>query len=364
MNIKTLIDKVINLEFLTLSEGVQLYNNLPLSELTYIADLIRKQLHPLPEVTWIIDRNINIGNICISNCMFCNFCRPFNSSEAYTTTIDEYIKKINELIKIGGKQLLLQGGLTPSQDLKFYTDLFRKLKELFPDIKLHALGPPEIIYLTKISNKSIEFVLKELVKAGLDSLPGAGAEILSDRVRKIISPIKCSANEWLEVMRTAHKLNITTSATMMFGHLETIEERIEHLIKLRELQAQKPDISKGFISFTSWPFQAKGSRLEKKYGTFKTVSKAEYIRMVAISRIMLPNIPNIQASWLTTGKDTAQICLHAGANDLGSIMIEENVVSAAGVEEFAMSANEMTTIIKTAGFIPVKRNQQYEKFRE
>lgn len=361
MNINSLTEKAINSEFLNLNEGIFLYKNLSLSELIYIANLLREKLHPSLEVTWIIDRNVNIGNTCISSCLFCNFCRTPNSFEAFTTSDHEYIKKINELIQYGGNQLLLQGGLNPKQDLNFYIDLFKRIKDLFPNIKLHALGPPEIIYLTKISNKSIDFILRELVSAGLDSLPGAGAEILSDRVRKIISPAKCSTNEWLEVMKIAHKLNITTSATMMFGHIETIEERIEHLIKIRDLQSIKPDKSKGFISFTSWTLQALGTRLEKKYGPFLPVSKAEYIKMLAISRIMLPNIPNIQASWLTTGKDTAQICLHAGANDLGSVMIEENVVTAAGVKKFSMSTYEMEKTISDAGFNPVKRDQQYQK---
>ncbi|HEY1039458.1 MAG TPA: dehypoxanthine futalosine cyclase, partial [Bacteroidia bacterium] len=233
---------------------------------------------------------------------------------------------------------------------------------MFPQIKLHALGPPEIAHITKLEKSTHTEVLKSLVASGLDSLPGAGAEILNDRVRRLISKGKCTGREWLDVMRAAHQLNITTSATMMFGHVETIYERFEHLAWIRQVQSEKPAHAKGFLAFIPWPFQDDGTLLNRLKGIKNTVTKDEYIRMIALSRMMLPNIENIQASWLTVGKETAQLCLHAGANDFGSIMIEENVVSAAGAPH-RFTYKTIQAAIKEAGFEPQLRNQQYE-FRE
>ena len=260
---------------------------------------------------------------------------------------------------IGGDQLLLQGGLHPKLGIDWYVDLFKNMKQMFPKLRLHALGPPEIVHIAKMESLSYTEILKRLIEAGLNSLPGAGAEILSDRVRKILSPIKCSVQEWLDVMRAAHKLGLTTSATMMFGHIETLDERMMHLVLLREVQAEKPAGFKGFISFIPWPFQDKGTVLAKKSGIRNKVTSEEYIRMIAISRIMLPNIPNIQASWLTVGKETAQLCLHAGANDFGSIMIEENVVSVAGAT-YKFDVKGIQEAICEAGFRPSRRNQEFE----
>lgn len=240
--------------------------------------------------------------------------------------------------------------------------MFKEIKKLFPQIKLHSLGPPEIAHITKLEKSTHTEVLKALVEAGLDSLPGAGAEILNDRVRRLISKGKCTGREWLDVMKACHQLNITTSATMMFGHVETIYERFEHLVWIREVQAQKPKDAKGFLAFVPWPFQDDGTLLNRVKGIKNSVSSDEYIRMIALSRIMLPNIINIQASWLTVGKQTAQICLHAGANDFGSIMIEENVVSAAGAPH-RFTYKTIQDAIREAGFEPQLRNQQYE-FRE
>ena len=237
-------------------------------------------------------------------------------------------------------------------------DLFKELKELYPTLKLHSLGPPEIAHIAKLEGLSHTEVLKALIDAGLDSLPGAGAEILNDRVRRLISKGKCGGQEWLDVMRAAHQLNLTTSATMMFGHVETLEERFEHLVWLREVQAEKPAHAKGFLAFIPWPFMDDGTLLKKVRGITNQVTGDEYIRMIALSRIMLPNIKNIQASWLTIGKQVAQICLQAGANDFGSIMIEENVVSAAGAPHRFTSKGIQDAIIE-AGFIPQLRNQQY-----
>jgi len=360
MNTAKILGKALQNEFLSLEEGVYLFENAPLNDLILVADEIRKQKTNNSNIVgWIIDRNINITNVCVAQCEFCNFYRKPGSDESFITTAAEYIEKIEELFELGGNQLLLQGGLHPKLDLKYYTGLFSMLKDMFPDLKLHALSPSEVHYIAHKEGKDYEYVLNKLVDAGLDSLPGAGAEILSDRVRKIISPGKCNTGQWLGVMEVAHKMNLPTSATMMFGHIETIEERINHLILIRDLQAKKPDGTYGFLSFIPWPFQHKGTVLHKKRGVVSSVDAAEYVRMIAISRIMLPNVPNIQASWLTVGIPTAQVCLNAGANDMGSIMIEEHVVSAAG-KSIKMNKEEITEAIRSAGFIPRLRNQKFE----
>ncbi|WP_017258194.1 cyclic dehypoxanthinyl futalosine synthase [Pedobacter arcticus] len=359
MNIPELLNRALNFEFLTLEEGLYLYHNASTPELMYVANELRKIQVPHGKVTWQIDRNVNTTNVCIANCKFCNFYRRPGHDESYITDIESYKIKIEETIKFGGDQLLLQGGHHPDLGLKFYADLFKELKSLYPTIKLHALGPPEIAHVAKLENRSHYEVLKALQEAGLDSLPGAGAEILNDRVRRLISKGKCGGQEWLDVMRAAHQLNIPTSATMMFGHIETIEERFEHLIWIREVQSEKPEGNYGFIAFIPWPFQDDGTLLKKVRGITNNVSGDEYIRMIALSRIMLPNIKNIQASWLTVGKQVAQICLHAGANDFGSIMIEENVVSAAGAPH-RFTSNGIQDSIKDAGFEPQLRTQRYE----
>jgi cyclic dehypoxanthinyl futalosine synthase len=270
-----------------------------------------------------------------------------------------YRKKIEETLKWGGDQLLLQGGHHPDLGLQYYVDTFSQIKKEFPAIKLHTLGPPEVAHITKLEKSTHREVLTALKAAGMDSLPGAGAEILIDRVRRLISKGKCGAQEWLDIMQEAHQLNITTSATMMFGHVETIEERFEHLIKIREVQSRKPEGAKGFLAFIPWTFQDVDTLLAKIRGVHNLTTPEEYIRMIALSRIMLPNIKNIQASWLTVGKQTASICLHAGANDFGSIMLEENVVSAAGAPH-RFTYKSIQEAIREAGFEPQLRNQQYE----
>lgn len=354
-----LFQKAINKEFLTVEEGVFLFHHAPLTDLMFIADELRKKAVPHGRVTWQIDRNVNTTNVCIANCKFCNFYRIPGHAEAYITDMPTYRKKIEETLKYGGDQLLLQGGHHPELGLEFYTKLFRELKQEFPDIRLHALGPPEVAHITKLEKSTHHEVLKALKEAGMDSLPGAGAEILIDRVRRLISKGKCGSQEWLDIMHEAHKLDITTSGTMMFGHVETIEERFEHLVKLREVQSRKPEHAKGFLAFIAWTFQDVDTLLAKIRGVQNLTTPEEYIRMVALSRIMLPNIINIQASWLTVGKQVAQACLHAGANDFGSIMIEENVVSAAGAPH-RFTYKTMQDAIKEAGFVPQLRNQQYE----
>lgn len=359
MPIDSLLQKALKFEFLTAEEGEFLFHNAPTTELMLVANELRKTQKKSNKVTWIIDRNLNTTNVCIANCKFCNFYRIPGHEESYITTIAQYKEKIEETIRYGGEQLLLQGGHHPDLGLKFYCDTFQSIKELFPNIKLHALGPPEIAHISKLEGITHTEVLQELQKAGLDSLPGAGAEILNDRVRRLISKGKCSGAEWLDVMRAAHQLNITTSATMMFGHIETITERFEHLVLLRQVQSEKPKDAKGFIAFIPWPFMDDGTLLKRVKGVSNNVTDDEYIRMIALSRIMLPNIENIQASWLTVGEKTAQICLHAGANDFGSIMIEENVVSAAGAPH-RFTAAGIQAAIKEAGFTPQLRTQQYE----
>lgn len=361
MTVETLLKRALKLDFLTIEEGVFLYENAPTADLVFVGHELRN-IHKKgsKKVTWQIDRNANTTNVCIANCKFCNFYRIPGHAESYITDIATYKRKIEETFKWGGDQLLLQGGHHPDLGLSFYVNLFKELKSLYPALKLHALGPPEIAHIAKLDKLSHTQVLSALKNAGLDSLPGAGAEILNDRVRRLISKGKCTGREWLEVMKAAHQLNITTSATMMFGHIETIYERFEHLVWLREVQSQKPANAKGFLAFIPWPFMDDGTLLNRVKGIKNNVTADEYIRMIALCRIMLPNIENIQASWLTVGKQTAQICLNAGANDFGSIMLEENVVSAAGAPH-RFTYKQMQEAIKEAGFEPQLRNQQYEE---
>jgi cyclic dehypoxanthinyl futalosine synthase len=359
MQLNDLYQKALDFQFLSVEEGIYLFENAPLTELMYVADELRKKQVPHGKVTWQIDRNVNTTNVCIANCKFCNFYRIPGHAEAYITDIETYKTKIEETIKFGGDQLLLQGGHHPELGLSFYVNLFSELKSLYPNIKLHTLGPPEIAHITKLEKSTHREVLMALKAAGMDSLPGAGAEILTDRVRRLISKGKCGAQEWLDIMHEAHKLNITTSATMMFGHVETLQERFEHLVKIREVQSRKPQNAKGFLAFIPWTFQDVDTLLAKIRGVHNLTTAEEYIRMIAMSRIMLPNVKNIQASWLTVGKQVAQICLNAGANDFGSIMIEENVVSAAGAPH-RFTSTTIQQSIKEAGFEPQLRNQQYE----
>ena len=362
MNVSDLLHRALRLEWLTPEEGVFLFENAATAELMYVGNALRQHHVPGDVVTWIIDRNSNTTNVCIANCKFCNFYRRPGHEESYITSMEEYRVKIEETFRFGGEQLLLQGGHHPDLGLAYYSDLFRQLKSEFPNLRLHALGPPEIAHVAKLEGMSHYDVLKALKESGLDSLPGAGAEILSDRVRRLISKGKCGGEEWLNVMRAAHQLRLTTSATMMFGHIETNLERMEHFAAIRQVQSEKPADAKGFLAFIPWPFQDEDTILRKIKRARNAVTGDEYVRMIAMSRIMLPNVVNIQASWLTVGKQVAQVCLHSGANDFGSIMIEENVVSAAGAR-FRFTADGIQNAIREAGFVPRLRNQQYE-FRE
>lgn len=361
MNAEEIFAHALNRETLSREEAYWLWEEAPLERLAAVADEVRRNVVPDPNVvTWQIDRNVNITNVCISGCKFCNFhCKPHEVEREFITTIEEYRSKIERMLELGGDQLLLQGGLHPKLGVEFYEELFRELKKMYPEVRLHALGAPEVAHVAKVSGISTREALERLVAAGLDSLPGAGAEILVDRVRKQISPAKPSVEEWLQVMHQAHEMDLPTSATMMYGHVETPRERIDHLLKIRDLQAQCPAGNWGFIAFIPWIFRSSGTRLERE-GVKSEFSPLEYIRMIAVSRLVLNNINNIQASWLTVGKATAQLALHSGANDMGSIMIEENVVSSAGANN-SFDAEGIQKAIREAGFEPRLRDQLYRE---
>jgi len=330
-------------------EALFLWEEASFYDLGFLARQVRFRLHPERIVTYIVDRNINYTNVCISGCKFCAYYRRPGDPEGFLLSEKDLLRKIEETLALGGVQILLQGGLHPELPFSFYEDLLYTIKKHFPEIHIHGFSPPEIVHFAKISGLSIEDVLKRLIRAGLASIPGGGAEILVDRVRKKLSPHKCSAKEWLEVMRKAHQLGLKTTATMMFGHIETIAERIEHLEKIRQLQ----DETKGFTAFIPWPFQPGNTELK-----VPKVLPVEYLRMLALSRIYLDNIPNIQASWVTQGPKVAQIALEFGANDFGSTMIEENVVAAAGVSH-RLSLEEIEKIIRDAGYEPRRRRMDY-----
>ena len=359
MSIDAILEKALERVPLKREEAYELYDNAPLQTLCGVADTLRIGAVKDPTVvTWQIDRNVNITNVCKSGCKFCNFhCKPHDEARAYITTMAEYRKKIDEALKLGADQLLLQGGLHPRLGIDFYEKLFSQIKKEYPKLKLNALGAPEVAHIAALSGLTTLETLKRLRAAGLDTLPGAGAEILSEDVRKRISPAKPSAKDWVLVMHEAHKLGIPTTATMMYGHVETPHQRVDHLITIRDLQAHKPEGSRGFTAFIPWVFCPAGTRLEAE-GIAPRFSATEYLRIIAMSRIVLHNIPNIQASWLTVGKEVAEIALRSGANDMGSIMIEENVVSSAGATtRFDRKAMEET--IRRAGFTPRLRDQLY-----
>ncbi len=320
-----------------------------LHELGFIANAIRQRLHPEKMVTYVVDRNINYTDICISACKFCAFFKPPEDKKGRLLTFEELEHKIRETQELGGTQILLQGGLHPDLPLEYYEDMVRFMKTT--GIHVHGFSPPEVCHFADLSGVSIQKVLERLIAAGLDSIPGGGAEILSDRVRKATAPRKATADQWIEVMEKAHKLGLRTTATMMFGHIETSEERLEHLRRLRELQ----DRTGGFTAFIPWPFQPANTVLEQD------VEKATgfgYLRMLALSRIYLDNFDNLQASWVTQGPKIAQISLFFGANDFGSTMIEENVVAAAGVS-FRLSEEEIRRLVENAGYIPQQRLMDY-----
>jgi cyclic dehypoxanthinyl futalosine synthase len=354
MSIENIANKIIDGKRLSFEEGQELYAINDLSLLGMLADLRRKNIKNDNIVTYILDRNINYTNVCVANCSFCAFYRSPGDKEAYTLSYEEIDKKIEETIELGGIQILLQGGLNPRLKIDYYIDLFHHIKEKFPSIHLHALSPPEILYIAKMMKMKIREVIKILMEAGLDSIPGGGAEILVEDIRNEIASNKWTPDEWIDVMRQAHRLGLKTTATMMFGSIENTDHRLEHLVKIRSLQ----DETGGFTAFIPWTFQPENNRLGKKVN-YKKATAHEYIQTVAISRLMLDNIPNIQASWVTMGPETAQISLRFGVNDFGSLMIEENVVRQAGAS-FALKESEIRRLIEEQGFVPRRRNQKYD----
>jgi len=345
---KEAIKKIKDRKRIQPDEALRLLEDAPLNLLGALANEVRKRLHPEDVVTYVIDRNINYSNICISGCKFCAYYRAPGDPEGFMITKEELSRKILEAKELGATQILLQGGLHPELSIDYYEDLFRFIKENHP-IHLHALSPPEVIHIAEVSGLTVKEVLLRLMAAGLDSIPGGGAEILVDRVRAIVSPRKATTDQWLSVMETAHGLGIKTTATMMFGHVETLRERVEHLCRIRELQ----DRTKGFTAFITWPFQPQNTAL-----SVKPTTGQEYLRLLAVSRIFLDNVPNIQASWVTQGPKMAQIALFYGANDFGSTMIEENVVAATGVCH-RLSEKEIRRLIGQAGFSPAQRLMDY-----
>lgn len=333
-------------------EALFLYNNLSFNELGFYADKKRRELHKQNIVTFVIDRNVNYTNACVARCKFCAFYRKPNDKEAYTLTFDEILRKVDELVRVGGTTLLMQGGLNPDLPLSFYVDLLKTIKKSFPNIQIHSFSAPEIVYIAKIERLTVYDVLKTLKEAGLDSVPGGGAEVLSDRVRKIVSKGKCSKKEWEEVHKTAHKLGMTTTATMMFGHMETIEDILIHLESIREIQ----DETGGFTAFIPWTFQKGQTELDH----LEKPSSVYYLKVLALSRLFLDNFKNIQASHVTQTMQIGTVALHYGANDLGSMMLEENVISSTDFKVKIPALDDMIKNIKNAGFIPAQRDTYYK----
>jgi len=355
MDLRAFEQRILSGGRLTGDEALQLYRHAPTYWLGRMADAVRAKKHPGGQVTYIIDRNVNYTNVCVARCNFCAFYREVGHSDGYVLGFEEIFKKIEETQALGGVQLLLQGGHNPDLPLKWYEDLFRAVKQRFPEFKLHALSPPEVLHIAKMSKLPVAEVIRRLIAAGLDSIPGGGAEILVDRVRKLLNCYgKATADEWLGVMREAHLAGLRTTATMMYGTVETDEERLEHMLRLRALQ----DETGGFTAFITWSFQPEHTEL----GAAHSISEAtgvEYLRTLAIARLVLDNFDNLQASWVTQGGKVGQLSLAFGANDMGSVMIEENVVRAAGAA-YCMDEVEIVANVEDAGYMPMRRNMHYE----
>ena len=351
LDLTTAVQDVLEGKRLGRSVALSLYRDLPTHELGRLADIVRARKHPKGIVTYIIDRNVNYTNVCVARCNFCAFYREVGSDDGYVLGFDEIFSKIDETIDVGGVQLLLQGGHNPDLPLSWYEDLFRAVKQRYPTFKLHALSPPEVIHLSRLSQVTIKEVVERLIAAGLDSIPGGGAEILVDWVREELNCYtKATSNEWLDVMRHAHKAGLRTTATMMYGTVEGLEERIDHMIRLRELQ----DETGGFTAFITWSYQSANTELGGVEAT-----GVDYLRTLAVSRLVLDNFDNLQSSWVTQGGMVGQLSLAYGANDMGSVMIEENVVRAAGAA-YCMDELEIVRNIEGAGFCPKRRNMHYE----
>ncbi len=335
-------------------------------ELAAAASAMRARLHPEREVTFIVDRNINYTNVCVSGCSFCAFYRDADDPDAYVLSPEQLYAKVEETIALEGTAILLQGGMHPDLPLEWYETMLRELKARYP-IHVHGFGPPEIVHLSKLSGLPVRTVLARLRDAGLDSLPGGGAEILVDRVRTHVSPKKATSTEWLDVMRDAHRLDLSTTATMMFGGVETLEERVEHMARLREVQDEAVAGGHvGFRAFIPWSFQPGNTALEDEAvtagGGMTAASGWDYLRTLAVSRLFFDNVASIQASWVTQGPKIGQVSLVFGANDMGSTMIEENVVAAAGTR-FMLARDELVRLIADAGFTPVQRDTLYREVR-
>lgn len=343
-----ILDSVLQGARVSDEEAVRLFESADLLELGLAADVVCRRLHPEPLRTYVVDRNINYTNICVSKCRFCAFYRDADSSEAYLLSDEDIHAKVAEAVELGATQILMQGGLHPSLDISYYEKLMHGIKERF-DVHLHSLSPPEIVHISRVSGLTLEDTVRRLRAAGLDSIPGGGAEILAEPRRESLSPAKCTCREWLDVMEIAHGMGMPTTATMMFGHTESFADRVEHLARIRELQ----DRTSGFTAFIPWTFQPANTDLGGS-----PVGGYDYLRTLAVSRLFLDNFPNVQASWVTQGPKIGQVALHFGANDLGSTMIEENVVAAAGTS-FHMSEDEIRQAIEEAGYVPCHRDTYY-----
>ncbi len=362
--IDDIAEKVTADERITVEEGLRLFAHPNLTELGMLADTVRRRIWPEGVVTYNIGRNINYTNVCWVKCDFCAFYRPPGSDEGYVLPREVIFEKIDEMVAVGGdapgaNEILMQGGLNPKLRIEYYEDLFSAIRERYPQVHQHCLSATEILYIAHISRLSLEACICRLSDAGLDSIPGAGAEILSDEVRDIIGFRKDRTEEWLEVHRVAHRLGMHTTATMMYGHVETLEQRMEHLRLIRDLQ----DETGGMTAFIAWNFQPDSTDLaadSDRWGGHKATG-FDYLRTAAVSRIFLDNVPSLQASWVTQGAKIAQVGLRYGVNDFGSTMMEENVVSAAGTSHTdAMTIQEMQRLIRSAGYEPVRRNTRYE----
>ncbi len=355
MSIDSILAKVYGKQRISPEEAGALLRSPELQKIGQAADYVRKKNHPDRVVSFLIDRNINYTNVCVARCTFCNFYRKPGHEEGYILPLETILRKIEETIDLGGTGILMQGGMHPRLKIDYYEDLLRSIRSRFK-IHLHCFSPPEIVVLARLSKISIREAIRRLKTAGLDSIPGGGAEILTERMRREISPGKCSAGEWMEVMRTAHQEGLLTTATMMFGAGESLEERIEHLEQIRTVQ----DETRGFVAFIPWNVQLEDTPMQATIQ--EEVGPVEYLKLLAVSRIYLDNIRNIQVSWLTQGLQVAEVALHFGANDVGSIMIEENVISTAGAQHKA-SRNDLLHVIERAGFIPAQRDTLYRTFR-
>ncbi len=351
MALKNVISKIASHERIDMDDAWDLYQEADFHQLGHLAHTKRLEKHPELEVTYVVDRNINYSNICSCGCRFCAFFRLPGHPEGYVLSWEELAQKIEETLSLGGTQILMQGGHHPDLPLSFYEEMLQFIKGRYP-IHIHAFSPPEIAYFSKREGMDVSSVIARLKAAGLDSIPGGGAEILVDEVRQRVSPNKCSTAEWLGVMEEAHKQGLRTTATMMFGHEEEPRQRLEHLFALRDLQ----DRTGGFTAFIPWAFQPKNTAIQRSHPE----TPVAYLRLLAVSRLVLDNFDNVQASWVTMGPKVAQLALHFGANDFGSTMIEENVVAATGVY-FRLSIEEIQRIIRAAGFEPQQRTMAYER---